>query len=422
MEELFLNFPCRNKQIQLLNQFLGKKSRILPPLLYVYGQAAVGKTTILLEYLKTIKSNYAYINCIECYTNRLLLESILSQILDESIEEKCDNFMDFLHIMKNVSKDGRLFNETTVIVLDGIEYLHESTNGNSLAVFAKLQELTSIFSLCVIFVSKLLPEKFFLEPFYIPLHFPQYTRDDFFCIFKNYKPLECDDQFFESYLNAALTVFFRTTRDFTEMKNLVMSNFPKYCEPVEKGELIGTDVNGLWRHIVPRLKESLNSVYLGVVSRQNESISEKTEELITSKQSCVFDLPYYAKYLLIAAYLASYNSPKYDRLLFLKNHGKQKKRNIKSKAKDNLTNELLGPKLFPLDRLLSIFYRIMEDDKASLTVNLMSQIASLVELRLLARSGESSIENPKYKCLVGLECVDKVARTLGFNVHKYLME
>lgn len=46
------------------------------------------------------------------------------------------------------------------------------------------------------------------------------------------------------------------------------------------------------------------------------------------------ELPFYAKYLLIAAFLASHNDAKLDKRLFMKNHGKQRKRlqDIKSKA------------------------------------------------------------------------------------------
>lgn len=47
------------------------------------------------------------------------------------------------------------------------------------------------------------------------------------------------------------------------------------------------------------------------------------------------ELPFYAKYLLIAAFLASYNSAKEDKRLYVKNHGKQRKRmkSVNAKAK-----------------------------------------------------------------------------------------
>lgn len=46
------------------------------------------------------------------------------------------------------------------------------------------------------------------------------------------------------------------------------------------------------------------------------------------------ELPHYTKFLLIAAYLASHNDAKIDKRLFVKHHGKQKKRlqNMRSKA------------------------------------------------------------------------------------------
>jgi origin recognition complex subunit 5 len=84
-----------------------------------------------------------------------------------------------------------------------------------------------------------------------------------------------------------------------------------------------------------------------------------------------FDLPYYAKFVLIAAYLASYNPAKADRRLFVKNHGKERKKKRKPQKKQ--AEQLLGPKPFPLDRLLAIFYAIIEED-VNLTADLLSQV------------------------------------------------
>lgn len=52
------------------------------------------------------------------------------------------------------------------------------------------------------------------------------------------------------------------------------------------------------------------------------------------------ELPFYTKYLLIASYLASHNDAKIDKRLFVKNHGKQRKRlkTIRSNAVVNKTN------------------------------------------------------------------------------------
>ena len=84
-----------------------------------------------------------------------------------------------------------------------------------------------------------------------------------------------------------------------------------------------------------------------------------------------FDLPYYAKFFLIAAYLASNNPAKADRRLFVKNHGKERKKKRTQQKKQ--AEQLLGPKPFPLDRLLAIFYAIIEED-VNLTADLLSQV------------------------------------------------
>jgi hypothetical protein len=52
-----------------------------------------------------------------------------------------------------------------------------------------------------------------------------------------------------------------------------------------------------------------------------------------------------------------------------------------------------------------------------------TQIASLVTLRLLAQvSNPDNLEAPKYKCLVAMHDVQKVAATVQFELVKYVFE
>ncbi|KAG2469560.1 ORC5 protein, partial [Polypterus senegalus] len=87
------------------------------------------------------------------------------------------------------------------------------------------------------------------------------------------------------------------------------------------------------------------------------------------------DLPYYSKFLLIAAYLASFNPARTDKRFFLKHHGKMKKITFLKKH-EKTSNHLLGPKPFPLDRLLAIFYSIVDSRVAS-TANIFSQVSEM---------------------------------------------
>lgn len=84
----------------------------------------------------------------------------------------------------------------------------------------------------------------------------------------------------------------------------------------------------------------------------------------------------------------------------------------------------VGPKPFSIDRLLAIFYSIL-DEKVGLTCNLLSQISTLVRLKLLGFvSGENNIMDgsARLQCTVGLEFVLYIGRVVGFNVSQYLCD
>lgn len=107
----------------------------------------------------------------------------------------------------------------------------------------------------------------------------------------------------------------------------------------------------------------------------NEEISKMSDkqDVLSAKAQQALDLPYFSKYFLVAAFLASHNSPRYDRRLFMKHHGKEKKRIVQNKKNENMIDSLLGPRVFTLDRLFAIFYSLL-DQRTNLTANLMSQV------------------------------------------------
>ena len=138
------------------------------------------------------------------------------------------------------------------------------------------------------------------------------------------------------------------------------------------------------------------------------------------------ELPYLSKYLLISAYLASYNPASTDVRVFAKRatagKRRRKQRGPRKKTAAKVPQHLLGPKAFPLDRLLAIFYSIIET-RVEASSEVYTQIASLVTLRLLAQaSNADNLEAPKYKCLVALHDVQKVAATVQFELVKYVFE
>ena len=92
------------------------------------------------------------------------------------------------------------------------------------------------------------------------------------------------------------------------------------------------------------------------------------------------ELPYCSKFLLIAAYLASYNPPKTDKRFFLKNAGKIRKRAAQARGPD-VKQKMLGPLTFTIDRLIAIFESITETSERSATI--LCQLRTLVKLKLV---------------------------------------
>lgn len=84
----------------------------------------------------------------------------------------------------------------------------------------------------------------------------------------------------------------------------------------------------------------------------------------------------------------------------------------------------IGPKTFTIDRLMAIFYAINED-KVSLTSDLLMQISNLVRLKYLTCvSGENNIMDgsARLQCNVTLSFISLVGKQVNFNVRQYLQD
>ncbi|KAK8741890.1 hypothetical protein OTU49_001997 [Cherax quadricarinatus] len=274
-----------------------------------------------------------------------------------------------------------------LVVLEQSERLRDS-DANILPVLCRLQELTQDINIIVIFLSSLPIEKFraatgFMEP--VVINFPQYTKDELVDILLKQRPSSHSVEFYKNYIKLVLSVFYLATKGLPELKHQVQLHFKAYCEPLEKGEADEHDIRLLWRNIEPQLKKSMSSVYLREVSSaQYERMQQLTETAPTDQS-----------------------------------HFKSA---LTNKAKERSSSQLVGPKPFPLDRLLAIFYSII-DDKVTPTANIFSQISTLVTLRLVTQiGGNDQLDSPKYKCAVTLDFIRNVARMVSFDVVRYLYD
>lgn len=441
-EDLIRLFPGRGKQITQLCNYLGHKDEPFPDCIYIYGGSGTGKTAVIKAILESFQINHAFINLIECYTPKILFESILNQLTGFKIDPtkghpftKCDNMMDFVSCLQRCSRETNL--NGSIVVLDKSEQLRQM-DYNLLPGFLRMRELSRI-GITVILLSEIVFEKYYargniVQP--LKVYFPRYSLEELLnilmldyisakaSIYKNYKKtLDFDETFFKNYLNLFLSVFHRACRDLSELRHMSKINFMEYCRPIMNKELKLTDSLALWRRIAPILKSSLEILYLRVqvdTESAQKQVAFSKENLAQS-----LELPFYAKYLLIAAYLASYNPTKEDKKLFMKYQSKKSKTMREVKAKSKVSEKLntqLGPKAFSLDRLLAIFYAILED-KVGFNNNLLVQVSSLVELQLLtALSDNFALDGQKYKCIVSFDFIQTISKMVGFNIRKYLCD
>jgi origin recognition complex subunit 5 len=150
-------------------------------------------------------------------------------------------------------------------------------------------------------------------------------------------------------------------------------------------------------------------------------------------------LPRCAKFLLIAAYLASNNPSTYDERLFGKSYKQTTRRKPKKSSKNSDAQQTDGPKAFSLDRLLHIYSCISQnddtfDDKQTTEYveslysqpycsHFYHQISSLVNLRLLLQETTSNnLSKIWYRCCLDLELIEDIAKSVSFPLHNYLLD
>ncbi|KAF1329617.1 Origin recognition complex subunit 5, partial [Globisporangium splendens] len=156
----------------------------------------------------------------------------------------------------------------------------------------------------------------------------------------------------------------------------------------------------------------------------------------TDSISCT-DLSRSCLLLIIAGYLASFNPQDTD-TNFLSSSGggaRRKKRAKKSDQPSAATVEqisqlLIGPRIFKLQRLLAIYLNLRAEASADITdqfsVNearedIFTHLATLVRMQLFQRtSPPNMLDDIKFRCLADSRFVQETARFLRFPLESYL--
>ncbi|KAJ1984824.1 hypothetical protein H4R33_004254 [Dimargaris cristalligena] len=461
-------FPGREPQVDQLLRYLGQPADTSPPFLFIYGHESTGKTSIVRFILSEIfdSTHAAYISCVECYTPRLVFEHILKQLGDShpSFETgflsnvKCDSMQEFISFMRRLDGAHQL---PRYIVFDNAEKLRDM-GPTFLPAFLRIAELTDI-PTTIILIScvpwdKFRPRNGIQEPLLV--RFPIYGKEDTMKILALKCPSDEPLDFYLSFISVVYDVFSRNCKDINELRHLVALLFPKFCEPLFDGRAKRSEVPKLFRLCQTYFAAAADKLYLREISSaewlrhirvrrpgdDSDDNSSDPEDSGTSilgnpiesdalhlriKTKLDFDLPYYTKFLLIASFLASYNPARLDVRFFSKgkestSYSKRGKQAIQKQMMSNTggkhRQQLLGPKSFPIERMLAIFYSILVDPIEN-SIEIQSQIASLVTLRLLVRtSNASQLDGIKCKCNVSYELIRHISHSVQFEIENYLFD
>ncbi|KAF7726968.1 Origin recognition complex subunit 5 [Apophysomyces ossiformis] len=475
---------------------MGNPSDPVVPSIFIYGHPSSGKTSVVRSLFERAlpREHWAFLNCVECYTPRILFEHTLDQWCNwtPSHENQYTSVckVDNIHHFVKVLQDGVVINNKSCLagnetrymvrpvpeqfpelikklaiqILDRAERLRDMPS-TMLPVLLRLSEISQR-NICVILLSNIVFEKFRMkggsyEPLFI--RFSDYSKADILRILQNdfkaagqrirIRPeeddeeeecFELDDAFYAGFTEIIYSIFNHNCKDLNELRYFAALLFPLYMKPVKDGLVEKHETHKLVKLAQPYFAEATDKLYLREISsaewtkqtqilEEMEDIEKKPGPFLkhTRESSRVdFDLPYFTKFLLIASYLASYNPPRFDVRYFSKTAEQRKKKKgggtrnsrVDAQGGGKMRQQLLGPKAFPVERMLAIFYSIV-DDSLEDTIDIQQQITSLTTLRLLVRATSlDRLDAAKYKCNVSFDFIRGVARTVRFEIENYLYD
>ncbi|KAI9836193.1 MAG: hypothetical protein M1819_001530 [Sarea resinae] len=443
-------YPCRELQIRQVASLLSP-SYPSPSTIVLYGLEATGKSAITSSIIQAYNTTSVTIKCLECITGRHLLEKTLASCV-EAIEAdtgktvdresygKCENISALAVHLQHLLEDRGKF----ILVLDGIDRQREAPP-TLLPALARLGE--TIPNLTIILIVTY-PRARFLHITGSPhIHFPPYTRDESISIlttrprsiFEDSPPSPSSNYTDQEAAEDSAWVWTRfcgvvwdslakgAARDIVSFRAVADKLWQPFVAPIVD-ETYGTrDFSKLLvakRGLFQGEGVLINSVV------PKESVGEGIKKASTRN---THDLPYYSKYLLCAAYLASYNPARVDPVFFMKSTEKKRRKKGGGTAAASggraakhrkIQRRLLGPQAFVLERMLAIFHAIVPHLFTS-TADLLTQIATLASLRLLVRtSATADVLEPatKWRVNVGWEYIHQLARSVKFEIEDHLAE
>lgn len=166
-----------------------------------------------------------------------------------------------------------------------------------------------------------------------------------------------------SYVNFITKSFTQFTRNFIELQSICLSNFQKYVQPIEDDEISERDSAQLYLRFQPKMQEIIRGLF------DHKVVRIQTRPEFSPSMN----------YLLVAAYLASYNSTKEDKRHFVRNQGRHVRKRRKTIVKKaDAEVESKAPKLFTFERLYHIYLALINLNEIGIATRSRLTVSSVV--------------------------------------------
>lgn len=469
----------REYEQDLLASFITEEAETLAPNVIVLGYKSVGKTHLVLRHLENLGIRRTVVNCDESITQKLLLQNCLSRIrADSGIDLStyhqrfmykgleaarpsllCETFAHFLMALEQFVEETN-YSEPHILVLDHFDQCLENTD-ELFRSFVKFREYSTIRNLSIIYIiSHEEPREVVtmnvphvrLAPYTLHQVAEIVTKNPFPEVLLGKVGIE----FWTKFAKLVVDLFFDYTgSDLSLIEDICQNLWPKFYILVENGTYDQRDFLSIYRELKDEIMKD------EVIT--NSSVAMYETGLLEDEDSVpLSDLPYHSKYILIAAYLASFTDLKTDVQLFskLKTVSKRSPRKKTAESimnKSNIDSRLLSGSFFDLERLkaiLSVIYRnesmtlskdnqeffnlyqeLSERDLAkkeaefntftlNKSVDINTQIATLADLGLLIRTySKDPLSNKiRWKCNVSWDIINGIAKEVKFPLLTYSIE
>lgn len=430
----------------------------------MHGATSTGKTTLVRRFFEESRKRFSWVDCDQCVTIRILLQRALraikrdtQQALDleipqtstSSFDVVTENLTAFYTALDDFQKSAGCDEDAHFLVLDRLDQMPDNPV-DLITCLVRLAEISPVKNICPIFIISSLEPRALVTTHIPHIRFPSYTNDETLkiltetesgrslchlpdSVLTSGEPDVQRARFWNHYCQILIsTLSSYAGSDLYLIKTTAKRLWPTYIEPVLNGTFEITNTIALYRY-----NEALFTSETAVSDKLISAVPTTSRPSSRPSSSALAnELPLQSKYIICAAYLASYNPARFDIRFFSRAKEARAKRRDTGRRKALKVNpRLLAAPAFDLERMLAILHAIAPSTKSQTytddpdkafpsNIDIGVQIATLTTLKLIVRTSSTDPldSRTRWKINASWALVKKLADDIGLEINGFLME